>query len=56
MGAGASVSEAPNSCEEGIQSPQIEINLRKLPDAIEESLYVHEKWPLILDPTEQGNE
>ena len=31
------------------------VTLRKLPDAIEESLFVEEKFPLILDPTEQAS-
>ena len=32
-----------------------EVVLKKLPDAIEESIYVHEKFPLIIDPTEQAS-
>lgn len=31
------------------------IHLKKLPDAIEESLYVHEKFLLIIDPSEQAS-
>jgi hypothetical protein len=31
------------------------IQLRQLPDAIEESVYIHEKFPLIIDPTEQAS-
>jgi hypothetical protein len=30
------------------------ILLKKLPEAIEEAIYVHEKFPLIIDPTEQA--
>ena len=29
--------------------------LKKLPDAIEESVFVHERFPLIIDPTEQAS-
>mmetsp|Transcript_6552 Transcript_6552/g.9810 ORF Transcript_6552/g.9810 Transcript_6552/m.9810 type:complete len:616 (+) Transcript_6552:33-1880(+) len=31
-----------------------EVPLRQLPDAIEEAIYIHEKFPLIIDPTEQA--
>ena len=31
------------------------IGLKAVPEAIEESLYVHEKFPLIIDPTEQAS-
>ena len=31
-----------------------EVPLRKLPDAIEEAIYINEKFPLIIDPTEQA--
>ena len=46
MGAGASV--------EGEETPVKVIGLKAVPEAIEESLYVHEKFPLIIDPTEQA--
>lgn len=48
MGAGASVAQG-----EGLK-PQ-EVTLKKLPDAVEEAVYVHEKFPLVLDPTEQAS-
>ena len=32
----------------------IKTALKKLPDAIEEAVYVHEKFPLIIDPSEQA--
>ncbi len=47
MGTGASV--------EGEQTPVKVIGLKAVPEAIEESLYVHEKFPLIIDPTEQAS-
>ena len=47
MGAGASTTggrgEVPPS-----------IPLRRLPEAIEEAIYVHEKFPLVVDTTEQA--
>ena len=49
MGAGASVGQS----NEGLK-PQ-EVTLKKLPDAVEEAVYVHEKFPLVLDPTEQAS-
>jgi hypothetical protein len=33
----------------------MQITLKKLPDAIEEAVYVHEKFPLVIDPTEQAS-
>ena len=47
MGAGASI-----ECEE---VPVKVIGLKQVPEAIEESLYVHEKFPLIIDPSEQAS-
>ena len=35
--------------------PIQEIYLKKLPEAVEECVYVDEKFPLILDPTEQAS-
>jgi hypothetical protein len=47
MGAGASTANAP---------PEIlSVPLKKLPEAVEESLYVFEKFPCVLDPTEQAS-
>jgi hypothetical protein len=43
---GSSGGEATNSV--------IKTVLKKLPDAIEEAIYVHAKFPLIIDPTEQA--
>ena len=41
--------------------PQVEslrnlkdVQLKQLPDAIEEAIFIHEKFPLIIDPTEQA--
>jgi hypothetical protein len=31
------------------------IPLKKLPEAVEEAIYVHEKFPCVIDPTEQAN-
>ena len=47
MGAGASVVAS---------EPQqvTKVALRKLPEAIEESIFLHEKFPFIIDPTEQA--
>jgi hypothetical protein len=49
MGSSASISSLAAEVE------AIQVTLKKLPDAIEESLYVHEKFPLIVDSTEQGS-
>ena len=51
MGAAASV--VPDYVGDDSNRPK-EFVLRRLPDAIEECLYVHEKFPLIIDPTEQA--
>lgn len=48
MGSGASAS---TSSQAGVTT----ISLKKLPEAIEESVYVHEKFPLIIDPSEQAS-
>lgn len=52
MGSGVSISppSQPSEQAKGIKDYQ----LRQLPDAIEESIFIHEKFPLILDPTEQA--
>ena len=50
MGSGASIS-TDSSLDNTIQIVQ----LNKLPDAIEESVFVYEKFPLIIDPTEQSS-
>jgi ankyrin repeat protein len=52
MGAGASV-PVPNANE--IEEPVKTIHLKALPEAIEEALYVHEKFPLLIDPSEQAS-
>lgn len=31
-----------------------DVHLKQLPDAIEEAIFIHEKFPLIIDPTEQA--
>jgi len=49
MGSGISISTSI-----GDDAIQI-VPLKKLPDAIEESVFVHEKFPLIIDPTEQAS-
>lgn len=51
MGAGASVATDVSQNSEGRIKV---IDLKKLPDAIEEAVYVHEKFPLIIDPSEQA--
>jgi hypothetical protein len=48
MGASVSVVFAAESL-----TPK-EVVLKKLPDAIEEAIYVHENFPLIIDPSEQA--
>jgi hypothetical protein len=55
MGAGASVASSAATKEEGGTNAIAKlIDLKKLPDAIEEAIYVHEKFPLIVDTTEQA--
>ena len=49
MGASASVNVAT------ADAGQLSISLKQLPEAIEESLYVMEKFPLIIDPTESAS-
>lgn len=49
MGGAASVAAAE------AEAPPEQIPLLKLPEAIEDSLYVHERFPLIIDPTEQAH-
>ena len=65
MGAGASVEEggadggsapsldATSSGGAGDATP-ITCNLKGLPDAMDEAVFVREKWPLIVDPTGQA--
>lgn len=55
MGAAASVASnsAPITEGETKNNPKV-VELKKLPDAIEEAVYVHEKFPLIIDTTEQA--
>lgn len=54
MGASASVSVpiAVENADDVVIQKSVE--LKKLPDAIEEAVYVHEKFPLIIDTTEQA--
>lgn len=33
---------------------QIEVALRELPEALDRAVYVHERWPLVVDPTGQA--
>lgn len=47
MGSGVSIASTDNAVQT--------VPLKKLPDAIEESVFVHEKFPLIIDPTEQAS-
>jgi len=55
MGGGASVSGAPGkgSSTDDSSGP-VTIHLKKLPEAIEEALFVDERFPFIIDPTEQA--
>eukprot|EP00924_Labyrinthula_sp_SR-Ha-C_P015009 maker-scaffold_9-augustus-gene-5.0-mRNA-1 protein AED:0.08 eAED:0.22 QI:1614/0/0.2/1/0.75/1/5/0/579 len=42
--------------QEGLEAlipPVLNCNLQGLPDKLEESVYVHERWPLICDPEDQ---
>lgn len=52
MGAAASITPAGEGEPEANATKTI--NLKKLPEAIEESLFVHERFCLIVDPTEQA--
>tara|TARA_A100001015_G_scaffold310979_1_gene413327 strand:- start:6348 stop:8165 length:1818 start_codon:yes stop_codon:yes gene_type:complete len=52
MGSGASVMEDENTSEESLI---VTYGLRKLPDAIEESLFAIEKFPIIIDPQENAS-
>eukprot|EP01042_Synura_sphagnicola_P014122 gene14122-17874_t len=50
MGAGASV-PTPSA-----ENPSVtEVVLKKLPDAVEESVYVHEKFPIVVDKSEHAS-
>ena len=49
MGAGASV------FKDEVSSTALSVTLKKLPEAIEDAIYVREKFPLIIDPTEQAS-
>ena len=50
MGAAASI-----STNDSILRKPNEVVFKKLPDAIEEAIYVHEKFPLVIDVTEQAS-
>ena len=67
MGAGASVAQdtvsaagaacsepSPTAAAEEELPPVPTIHLKKLPDAIEDSLYQEDKFPLLIDPSEQA--
>lgn len=54
MGIGASVTNSV-PVENADNYKPVEYNLKRLPEAIEEAFYVHEKFPLIIDPTEQAS-
>ena len=54
MGAGASVDANAEAVEEEAQTIPV-MHLSKLPDAIEESIFVYEKFPLIIDPEETAS-
>lgn len=49
MGAGASTVSTNHA------SKQVEITIKGLPEAIEEAVFVHEQFPLIIDPTGRAN-
>jgi len=53
MGTGASVGGNGEATVEEAPKP-LEVHLKKLPEAVEEALYGDEKFPLIIDPTEQA--
>lgn len=50
MGAGASV----NANADG-DSSTTQVGLKKLPEAVEESIYIRERFPIVIDPTEQAS-
>ena len=53
MGAGASA--APSVSEDSTQATEpIKCALKGLPDAMDEAVFVREKWPLVVDPTGQA--
>ena len=54
MGAAASVPIQKSSGEEDEGSGAVSCALKGVPSAIENAIYVHERWPLIVDPTEQA--
>ena len=53
MGAGASVANPAATATAA--EPMKKCVLKKLPDAIEDSLYQEEKFPLLIDPSEQAS-
>lgn len=56
MGAGASlIASDDTSPAIQIEEPIKIVHLKNLPEAIEEALFVHEKFPLIIDPSEQAS-
>ena len=49
MGAGASIASKDKA-----EYSYVEIGLKQLPDSVEEAIYVHEKFPVVIDPSEQA--
>ncbi len=47
MGSGVSIVDSSSAISE--------VHLRKLPETVEEAVYVHERFPLVIDPTEQAS-
>jgi len=54
MGGGVSITNIIANPSEKDNKPK-EIDLKKLPDAIDEAVYVHEKFAIVIDPTEQAS-
>eukprot|EP01039_Chlorochromonas_danica_P004234 gene4234-4653_t len=54
MGSGASLSALSTSPNGGSNNPIVEVVLKQLPEAVEESIYIHERFPLVIDPSEQA--
>ena len=55
MGAGASIGDVPVIAAAGEEIPIKSCMLKQLPDAIEEAIFQDEKFPLLIDPTEQAS-
>lgn len=50
MGSGASSAASSGNDAQNTT----EVTLKQLPEAVEEAIYVHEKFPVVIDPTEQA--